>query len=49
MGGAVARMEISDAHKIWLGSWKERNHSKDLGVDRRIVLNYILEKQIARV
>jgi hypothetical protein len=30
--------------KFWPGNWKERDHSDDLGIDGRIILEYILGK-----
>jgi hypothetical protein len=31
--------------KLWLENLKGRGHSEDLGIDRMILLEYILEKQ----
>jgi hypothetical protein len=31
--------------KFWLESWKGRDHAKDLGIDRRIILKWIIGKQ----
>jgi hypothetical protein len=45
MGGACsAHGETRNAHRILLQSVKGRDHSKDLGVDGRIILKWILGK-----
>jgi hypothetical protein len=36
--------EIRSAYKILVEPHKERNHSKDLGTDGRIILKWILWK-----
>jgi hypothetical protein len=36
-------------HKIfWLGNLKGRDHSKDPGIDRRIILEWILGNRVGR-
>jgi hypothetical protein len=41
----VARMGyLRNAYKFWLEGLNERDHSNDLGVDRRIILKWILGK-----
>jgi hypothetical protein len=43
--GHVARMrEMRNAYKILVENLKERDHTKDLGVDGRIVLEWIFGK-----
>jgi hypothetical protein len=45
MGGYVARMgNMRNAYKIWLKSLKGRDHSEDLGVDGKVILELILGK-----
>jgi len=36
--------EIRNAHKILVGKSERRNHSEELGVDGRIILEWIFEK-----
>jgi len=41
----VARMgEMRNAYKIWSEKLKGRDHSEDLAVDRRLILQCVLEK-----
>jgi hypothetical protein len=35
--------------KYWSENLKGTEHLEDVGIDRRIILNWILEKQIVRV
>jgi hypothetical protein len=43
--GHVAHMgEMRNAYKIWLENLKGRDHLEDLGVDGRIILEWILGK-----
>jgi hypothetical protein len=43
MGGNVARMgEMKNAYELWPENLETRDHSEDLGVDGRIVLEWIL-------
>jgi len=42
--GYVARVGEVNAYKICLESWKGRDQLEDLGIDGRIVLDWILEK-----
>jgi hypothetical protein len=45
MGGHVARMvEMKNACKILVGIPGRKNHSEDLGVDGKIILEWILGK-----
>jgi hypothetical protein len=37
--------KIRNAYKILVGYLKERGHLKDVGLDGRIILQWILEKQ----
>jgi hypothetical protein len=37
--------EMIHAYKILIGNLEERDHSEDLGVDGRILLEWILGKQ----
>jgi hypothetical protein len=43
-GACSAHGEVINACKILLQSLKGRDHSEDLGVDRRIILTRILGK-----
>jgi hypothetical protein len=48
--GHVARMgDVRNAKKNWLENLKGRDHSKDLGVDVRIILEWILGKESGEV
>jgi hypothetical protein len=48
--GNVARIgEIRNAYKIWSENLKGRDHSEDLGVDGRIILERILRKWYEKV
>jgi len=43
--GQVARKyEMRNPYKIFIGKLKERDHSKNLGVDMKIMLGWILGK-----
>jgi hypothetical protein len=42
--GHVACMGKKLHTKFWLENLRERNHSKDLDVDEKIILQWILEK-----
>jgi hypothetical protein len=42
MGHVWERIEM--LYKFWTLNLKERDHLKDLGVDGRIILKYILKK-----
>jgi hypothetical protein len=45
MGEPVARMEETiNPYKLCVGNLKVRDHSEDLCVDRRIILQWILRK-----
>jgi len=45
LAGHVARMgEIINAYKILIGKSVGNNHSEDLGIDRSIILEWILGK-----
>jgi hypothetical protein len=45
LAGHVARRgEMRNAYKILSGKSEGRDHSEDLGVDRRIILEWILGK-----
>jgi hypothetical protein len=45
MAGHVARIEgMENPNRNLAGNPKVRDHSEDLGVDRRIILEWILEK-----
>jgi hypothetical protein len=42
----VARMgEMINTHKVLVGKLKEGEHSENLGVDGKIILECVLEKQ----
>jgi len=48
--GDVARTgELTNAYKFWLKNLKGRDHSEDLDVDRKIILEWILEIYVVRV
>jgi hypothetical protein len=36
--------EMRSAYKIWLESLKGRDHLEDIGIDEKIILEYILGK-----
>jgi hypothetical protein len=38
--------ERRKSSKSLVGNWKERDHSENLGVDRRIMLNFNFRKQV---
>jgi hypothetical protein len=44
MGGTF-NAHVGD-EKLWLESVRERDHMQDLGVDERIILKFILSKNI---
>jgi hypothetical protein len=44
MGVACSTMGEINAYKILVGYLKGRDHSEDLGVDGRIILQWILRK-----
>jgi len=50
MGEPVARMEETiNPYKLCVGNLKVRDHSEDLCVDRRIILQWILRKWVGKV
>jgi hypothetical protein len=38
-------VKMRNAYKFWSENLKGRDHSEDLGVDREIILEWILEKK----
>ena len=45
--GHVARMGKEEMYtEFWWGNLRERDHLKDLGVDGRILLKYILKSEM---
>jgi hypothetical protein len=45
--GHVACIEgIRNSYAFWLENMKERNHSENLGIDGKIILEYILGKYL---
>jgi hypothetical protein len=36
--------EMSNAYKILFGNLKERDHSEELGIDGKIILDWIIRK-----
>jgi hypothetical protein len=47
--GLIAHMEgMRNAYKIWLESLKERDYKEDQGIDRRIILEWILGNWVER-
>jgi hypothetical protein len=36
----VARTEMSDAHRVFVGKQKGRDHFEDLGADGKIIFKY---------
>jgi len=50
LAGHLARMgEMKNTYKFWLKNLKGRDHSEDLDVDRKIILEWILEIYVVRV
>jgi hypothetical protein len=50
IGGLVARTgEMRNAYKIWAGNLKGRDHLEVLGVDGKILLEWILGKHDGKV
>jgi hypothetical protein len=44
--GHVARMEqMRNAYKVFVGKTEGKNHSEDVGIDGRIILEWIFEKK----
>jgi hypothetical protein len=41
--------EQRNAHRLLVGKPKGKNHLEDLGIDGRIILNYILKKYDRRI
>jgi hypothetical protein len=41
--------EMKNVHKILVGKPERRDHWKNVGVDRRIILECILEKEVWKV
>jgi hypothetical protein len=49
MGGACGSTGRREMHVwFWLGNLRERDHLKDLGIDRRIILKWILKDSALR-
>jgi hypothetical protein len=47
MGGVCStHEEVSTAYKFWSGNLKGRNHLEDLGVDGRILLEWIFGNRV---
>ena len=34
---------------FWWGNLRDRDHLEDIGIDRRIILEWILEKLVGRI
>jgi hypothetical protein len=50
LAGHVARVgEMRNAYNFWLENLTGRDHSEDLGVDERIILEWILQKYGGRL
>jgi hypothetical protein len=50
LGEDIAHMgETRNVVTFWLENMKGREHVEDLGVDGRIILECVLEKQVAQV
>jgi len=44
IGGSCSTRQMGNAYKFWSGNLKGRDHSEDLGIDGKIILELILEK-----
>jgi hypothetical protein len=40
--------EMRNTHKMVVGNVERKNHSGNLGIDGRIILEWVLEKQVFR-
>jgi len=49
MVGACGTYEVVVLIGLWWGNLRERDHLEDIGIDRRIILDWILEKLVEMI